>query len=176
MRTMPSDLRYLVYAFKWHKIGYFILAADFLATRKQWQKTVDWLGKLAPSYSPVQERCSKRRVPLRVRRHFRFEAKWSETEAKFFSLRCEKKWFFRLFRIDAKHRNLKRNENETKRKRNEKEAKLPSFSLRSEMKRNRSEIIFASMRKIFSWIIDQGVKTPQCIKHRGISTPWSILH
>jgi hypothetical protein len=52
-----------------------------------------------------------------------------------------------LFRIDAKHRNLKRNENETERKRNEKEAKLPSFSLRSEMKRNGSEIIFASMRK-----------------------------
>jgi hypothetical protein len=41
-----------------------------------------------------------------------------------------------LFRINAKHRNLKRNENETKRKQNEKEAKLPSFSLRSEMKRN----------------------------------------
>jgi hypothetical protein len=41
-----------------------------------------------------------------------------------------------LFRIDAKHRNLKRNENETKRKRNEKEAKLPSFSLRSKMKPN----------------------------------------
>jgi hypothetical protein len=52
-----------------------------------------------------------------------------------------------LFRIDAKHRNLKRNENETKRKQNEKEVKLPSFSLRSEMKRNGSEIIFASMQK-----------------------------
>jgi hypothetical protein len=51
-----------------------------------------------------------------------------------------KKVFFRLFRIDAKYRNLKRKENETKRKRNEKEAKLPSFSLRSEMKRIGSEI------------------------------------
>jgi hypothetical protein len=83
----------------------------------------------------------------RVRRHFRFEAKWSETEAKFFSLRCEKKWFSRLFRIDAKRRNLKRNEKEAKRKRNEKEAKLPSFSLRSKMKRNGSEIFFASMQR-----------------------------
>jgi hypothetical protein len=52
-----------------------------------------------------------------------------------------------LFRIDAKHRNLKQNEKETKRKRNKKEAKLPSFLLRSEMKRNGSIIIFASMRK-----------------------------
>jgi hypothetical protein len=34
-----------------------------------------------------------------------------------------KKCFFRLFRIDAKRRNLKRNENGTKRKQNEKEAK-----------------------------------------------------
>jgi hypothetical protein len=52
-----------------------------------------------------------------------------------------------LFRIDAKHRNLQRNENKTKRKRNKKEVKLPSFSLGSEMKRNGSEIIFALMRK-----------------------------
>jgi hypothetical protein len=44
-------------------------------------------------------------------------------EAKFFSLRCEKKFFFRLFRINAKRRNLKRNKNGTKRKQNEKEAK-----------------------------------------------------
>jgi hypothetical protein len=34
-----------------------------------------------------------------------------------------KKCLFRLFRIDAKHRNLKRNENGTKRKQNEKEEK-----------------------------------------------------
>ncbi len=71
--------------------------------------------------------CDWNRIPAaiksRVRRHFRFEAKWSETEAKFFSLRCEKKFFFRLFRIDAKRRNLKRNKNGTKRKQNEKEAK-----------------------------------------------------
>jgi hypothetical protein len=69
----------------------------------------------------------------RKRNFFRFDAK-----------KCD---FFALFRIDAKHRNLKRNEKETKRKLNEKEAKLPSSSLRSEMKRNGSKIIFASMRK-----------------------------
>jgi hypothetical protein len=34
-----------------------------------------------------------------------------------------KKAFFRLFRIDTKRRNLKRNENRTKQKQNEKEAK-----------------------------------------------------
>jgi hypothetical protein len=34
-------------------------------------------------------------------------------------------------------------------KRNEKEAKLPSFSLRSKTKRNGSEIFFASMRNFF---------------------------
>ncbi len=62
-------------------------------------------------------------LQIRVRRHSRFEAKWSETEAKFCSLRCEKKCFFRLFRIDAKRRNLKRNENGSKRKQNKKEAK-----------------------------------------------------
>ncbi len=62
---------------------------------------------------------SQKVVPGRVRRHFRFEAKWRETEAKFFSLWC----FFRLFRIDAKWRNLERNENRTKQKQNEKEAK-----------------------------------------------------
>jgi hypothetical protein len=58
-----------------------------------------------------------------------------------------KKYFIRLFRIDAKRRNLKRNDNETKRKQDKKKQKLPPFSLRSEMKRNRSEIVFASMRK-----------------------------
>jgi hypothetical protein len=34
----------------------------------------------------------------------------------------QKQVFFRLFCIDAKHRTLKRNENEKKRKQNEKEA------------------------------------------------------
>jgi hypothetical protein len=57
-----------------------------------------------------------------VRRHFRIVAKGSETEAKFFRFDA-KKVFFRLFRIDAKRRTLKRNENETKRKQNVKEAK-----------------------------------------------------
>ncbi len=54
-----------------------------------------------------------------------------------------KKCFFRLFRIDAKRRNLKRNENGTKRKQNEKEAKnchnFCSEVKWSEMKRNGSE-------------------------------------
>jgi hypothetical protein len=44
-----------------------------------------------------------------------------------------KKGFFRLFRIDAKRRNLKRNENGTKRKRNKKEAKN-CHNFRSEAK------------------------------------------
>jgi hypothetical protein len=35
----------------------------------------------------------------------------------------QKSAFFRLFRIDAKRRNLKRNENGTKQKQNKKEAK-----------------------------------------------------
>jgi hypothetical protein len=52
-----------------------------------------------------------------------------------------------LFRIDAKRRNLKRNENETKRKRIKKEGKLPSFLLQSEMKRNGSEIFFLFVAK-----------------------------
>jgi hypothetical protein len=56
-----------------------------------------------------------------------------------FSLRCKKKCFFRLFCIDAKRRNLKRNENGTKRKQNEKSKKLPSFLLRSKMKRKGSK-------------------------------------
>jgi hypothetical protein len=86
----------------------------------------------------------------RVRRHFRFEAKWSETEAKFFSLRCEKKGFFCLFRIDAKHRNLKWNENRTKRKQNEKKQKTAIIfaSKRNEAKRKqKTAILFASKQK-----------------------------
>ncbi len=74
----------------------------------------------------------------------------------FFRFDAKKKCFFRLFRIDAKRRNLKRNENGKKRKQSEKKQrtaiifaskrneakrkkKLPSFSLRSEMKQNGSE-------------------------------------
>jgi hypothetical protein len=64
-----------------------------------------------------------------------------------FSLRCEKKCFFRLFRIDAKHGNLKRNENGNKRKQNEKEAKN-CHHFHFEAKRSETEgktaIIFAS--------------------------------
>jgi hypothetical protein len=76
-----------------------------------------------------------------VRHHFHFEAKRKQIFR--FSA---KKVLFRLFRIDAKCRNLKRNENGTKRKQNEKEAKkLLSFSLRSKLKQ-RAAIIFASKR------------------------------
>ncbi len=98
-------------------------------------------------------------VPYRVRRHFRFEAKWSVTKAKFFSLWCEKSAFFAWF---ASMRNLeiwsetKWHEEKTKRKRSEKlpsfslrsemkwngSKQLPSFSLQSEMKKNRSKIFF----------------------------------
>jgi hypothetical protein len=45
-----------------------------------------------------------RRIPmLRVRRSFSVEAKRCEKLANFFSLRSEKKSFFRLFRFEAKH-------------------------------------------------------------------------
>ncbi len=71
---------------------------------------------------------SKRNEAKRKRNFFRFDAK--------------KKCFFRMFRIDVKRRNLKRNENGTKRKQNKKmkkSKKLPSFSLQSEMKRKGSK-------------------------------------
>ncbi len=48
----------------------------------------------------------------------RSEMKWNRSEIFFASMR--KKCFFHLFRIDVKRRNLKRNENEIKRKRNKK--------------------------------------------------------
>ncbi len=56
-----------------------------------------------------------------------------------------KKFFFACFRIDAKERNLKRNENERKRKENEKEAKtaVNFASKRNEAKRKRN---FVSLR------------------------------
>ncbi len=75
-------------------------------------------------------------VGSRVRHHFHFEAKWSETEAKFFSLWCEKTCFFRLFRISAKLGNLKWNENETKQNKTK--------------KAKRKQIFFASMQKSVS--------------------------
>jgi hypothetical protein len=31
-------------------------------------------------------------------------------------------------------------------------------------------------QKKFGRQIDQGVKTPQCISHRGVLTPWCIFH
>jgi hypothetical protein len=73
----------------------------------------------------------------------------SEQGTPSFSLRSEMKRngseiFFRFFRIDAKRRNLKRNENEMKRKQNEKGAKTAVIFA---SKRNRSDISFASMRK-----------------------------
>ncbi len=61
------------------------------------------------------KRSERRRKRSENCHHFRFEAKWSETEAKFFSFDA-RKVFFACFRI-------KRNENEKKRKRHEKEAK-----------------------------------------------------
>ncbi len=80
-----------------------------------------------------------------VCRHFRFEAKWSETDAKkaLFFHRSEKKCFFRLFRIDAQRRNLKRKENETKRKWNEKSENCHHF--RFEAKWSETEVIFFSL-------------------------------
>ncbi len=32
------------------------------------------------------------------------------------------------------------------------------------------------LQKNFWWSIKQGVKTPQCINHRGVLTPWCILY
>jgi hypothetical protein len=58
-----------------------------------------------------------------------------------------KKCFFRLFRIDAKHRNLKRNENGMKRKQNGKEARTAIIfaSKRYEAKRKqKTAILFVS--------------------------------
>jgi hypothetical protein len=87
-----------------------------------------------------------------------------------------KKCFFRLFRINAKRKNLKRNKNGTKHKQNKKEAKnchhfrfkvkwsetcekLPSFLLRSEMKENRSEIFSLRCRKsVFSLVFASEAK------------------
>ncbi len=66
----------------------------------------------------------------------------------FFAL-MRKKCFFRLFRIDAKRRNLKRNENGTKWKQNEKEAKnaIIFASKRNKAKgKRKTPIIFASKR------------------------------
>jgi hypothetical protein len=77
-----------------------------------------------------------------------FALKWNAAKRKRNFVRFDaKKVLFRLFCIDAKHRNLKRNKNGTKQKQNEKETKnchyfcfgakwsekLPSFSLWSEM-------------------------------------------
>jgi hypothetical protein len=86
----------------------------------------------------------------RVRRHFCFEAKWSETERNLFRFNV-KKCFFCLFRIDTNRRNLKRNKNKTKRKQNEKEAKTALIffaSKRSEEKRKRNFFRF-DVKKVF---------------------------
>ncbi len=75
----------------------------------------------------------KRNEAKRKRNFFRFDAKKSDFFACFTSMRNIEIW---------SETKMKQSENKTK-----KEAKLPSFSLRSKMKRNGSEIIFASMRK-----------------------------
>ncbi len=95
-------------------------------------------------------------VLSRVHHHFRFKAKWSEREANFFSLRCEKKCFFACFTSMRKieiwsKTKMERSENKTNKKRKtaiifaskrneaKRKHKLPSFSLWSEMKWNGSE-------------------------------------
>ncbi len=82
------------------------------------------ISKYSSKYLP-------QKLETRVRRHFRFEA------------------YFRLFRIDAKHKNLKRNENGMKRRQNEKDAKNCNY-FRFEAKGSKTEaktaIIFASKR------------------------------
>ncbi len=92
-------------------------------------------------------RCKITGTCIRVRSHFRFEAKWSETEAKFFSLQCEKSFFCACFVLKWNveiwsETKMKQSKSKTKKKQ-----KLPSFSLWSEMKLNGSEIIFALTRK-----------------------------
>jgi hypothetical protein len=64
----------------------------------------------------------------------------------------QKKGFFRLFRINAKRRNLKRNENETKQKQNEKEAKTAIIfaSKRNEAKRKRNFFLLRLKKVFFS--------------------------
>ncbi len=87
--------------------------------------------------------------PTRVRRHFRFEAKWSETEAKFFSLRCKKSAFFACF---ASMRNveiwsemkMERSQNKMKKKRKTAISFAPKWN---EAKRKwKTAILFASKR------------------------------
>ncbi len=85
----------------------------------------------------------------RVRRHFRFEAKWSETEAKFVSLRCEKSAFFAYFpsmrnvKIGSETK-MERSENKTKKKR---KTAIIFASKRNEAKQKRkTAIIFALKR------------------------------
>jgi hypothetical protein len=73
---------------------------------------------------------------IMVRCHFHFKAKQKRN----FFASMRKKCFFRLFRIDGKHRNLY----ETKRKQNEKEAKTAIIFA---LKQNGSKICFTSMRK-----------------------------
>ncbi len=85
----------------------------------------------------------------RVRRHFRFETKCCETEAKFFSLRCEKSAFFACFlsmqnvEIWSKTK-MEQSENKMKKKR---KTAIIFASTRNEAKQKRkTAIIFASKR------------------------------
>ncbi len=68
-------------------------------------------------------------------------------------------FFFRLFRIDAKPRNLKRKKNGMKRKQNEKEAKTAIiFPLKlNEAKRKRNIFLFDA-KKCFSLVFTSEAK------------------
>jgi hypothetical protein len=61
-----------------------------------------------------------------VRRTFSFRRETKQNGSEIFFASMRKKVFFLLFCIDAKHRNIKQNENQMKRKQNEKEAKTAS--------------------------------------------------
>ncbi len=113
-----------------------------LKIRENWRrasrKIASWiLGTGFPTTRVRRHFASKRNETKRTRNLFRFDAK---------------KCFFRLFRIDAKHINQKRNENETKRKRNEKEAKNAVIfaSKRNEAKRKRNLFRFDAKKWFFA--------------------------
>jgi hypothetical protein len=110
-----------------------------------------------------------------VRRHFHFKAKWRETEANF-------------FRFHAKRGNLKWNENETKQKQNEKEAKTAIIIL-FETKWSETEVNFFRFdaKKVFFLHLNrnenemkqkQNEKEAKTIKRKRIKsnsgTTWSF--
>jgi hypothetical protein len=72
----------------------------------------------------------------RVRRHFCFKAKWSETEAKFVS-------------IQAKRRNLKRNENETQRKWLKRSKNFHHFRFEAKGSETEANVFLLQCEKVF---------------------------